>query len=72
MYPYIPNTPQDEQEMLQAIGLESVDQLFDDIPKDVHLTEPLNIPSSKSELEVTNYLKGLANKNCSVSELASF
>lgn len=72
MYPYIPNTPQDEQEMLKAIGLESVDQLFEDIPKDVHLTEPLNIPSSKSELEVTRYLKGLASKNCSVSELASF
>ncbi|TJX14065.1 aminomethyl-transferring glycine dehydrogenase subunit GcvPA [Tissierella creatinini] len=72
MYPYIPNTPQDEKEMLQAIGLDSVDQLFDDIPKDVHLTKPLNIPESKSELEVTNYLSSLANKNCSVSEMTNF
>ncbi len=72
MYPYIPNTPQDEKEMLQTIGLDSIDQLFDDIPKDVHLTEPLNIPESKSELEVTNYLSSLANKNCSVSEMTNF
>ena len=72
MYPYIPNTSADEQEMLKAIGLESVDQLFSDIPEDVHLKEALNIPSSKSELEVTTYLKSLAKKNCSTSELTSF
>ena len=37
MYPYIPHTPEDEQVMLQAIGLENTDQLFDDIPADVRL-----------------------------------
>lgn len=72
MYPYIPNTPQDEQEMLKAIGLDSMDQLFEDIPKEVRLTKPLNIPDSKSELEVSSYLKDLADKNCSVSELTCF
>jgi glycine dehydrogenase subunit 1 len=72
MYPYIPNTPQDEQEMLQAIGLDSMDLLFEDIPKDVRLTRPLNIPPSKSELEVSSYLKSLADKNCSVSRMACF
>lgn len=48
MYPYIPNTPQDEQEMLQAIGLDSMDLLFEDIPKDVRLTRPLNIPRQRA------------------------
>ena len=72
MYPYIPNTPQDEQEMLKAIGLDSMDQLFEDIPKEVRLTKPLNIPDSKSELEVSSYLKSLADKNCSTSELTCF
>jgi glycine dehydrogenase subunit 1 len=72
MYPYIPNTPQDEKEMLKIIGLESVDQLFDDIPSDIHLNRPLNIPASMSELEVTTYLKALADKNCSVNELTNF
>jgi glycine dehydrogenase subunit 1 len=72
MYPYIPNTPLDEQEMLKEIGLESIDQLFNDIPGDVLLKRELNIPESKSELEVTTYLKSLADKNCSLSELTSF
>jgi len=35
MYPYIPNTPQDEQEMLKTIGLDSINQLFGDIPEQV-------------------------------------
>src|SRR5690606_10351057 len=62
----------DEQEMLKEIGLESIDQLFNDIPGDVLLKRELNIPESKSELEVTTYLKSLADKNCSLSELTSF
>ena len=72
MYPYIPNTPLDEKEMLKTIGLEKIDQLFDDIPSDIHLNRPLNIPTSKSELEVESYLKALADKNCSVNELTNF
>ncbi|MCR3956925.1 MAG: aminomethyl-transferring glycine dehydrogenase subunit GcvPA [Gudongella sp.] len=72
MHPYIANTPEDIQDMLKAIGLESVDQLFDDIPKDIKLSRELDLPKSKSELEVSSYLKRLADKNCSMSELTSF
>lgn len=72
MHPYIANTPEDIQEMLKAIGLESMDQLFDDIPKDIKLSRELDLPKSKSELEVSSYLKKLADKNCSMSELTSF
>lgn len=72
MHPYIANTPEDIQEMLKAIGLESVDQLFEDIPKDIKLSRELDLPKSKSELEVGSYLKKLADKNCSMSELTSF
>ncbi|MGM0396281.1 MAG: aminomethyl-transferring glycine dehydrogenase subunit GcvPA [Bacillota bacterium] len=72
MHPYIANTPEDIQEMLKAIGLESVDQLFDDIPKHNKLGRALDLPKSKSELEVTTYLKELANKNCSMNELTNF
>ena len=72
MHPYIANTPEDIQEMLKAIGLESIDQLFDDIPKDIKLSRELDLPKSKSELEVSSYLKKLADKNCSMGELTSF
>lgn len=72
MYPYIPHTSEDEQEMLEAIGLSSADQLFDDIPKDVALKGELNLSTAMSELEVSSYLKSLAAKNCSTSDLTCF
>jgi len=72
MHPYLPATPDDIKEMLESIGLETVDQLFDDIPKDVYFSRELDMPKAKSELEVTTYLKELANKNCSLSEITSF
>ena len=72
MHPYLPATPEDIKEMLESIGLESLDQLFDAIPKDVYFGKELDMPKAKSELEVTTYLKGLADKNCSLSKLTSF
>lgn len=72
MHPYLPATPEDIKEMLDSIGLESLDQLFDAIPKDVQFGKELDMPKAKSELEVTRYLKELADKNCSLSKLTSF
>lgn len=71
-HPYIPNTPEIEKQMLEEIGYESIDDLFSDIPEEVRLDRELNLPKAKSELEVRNYLTGLAKKNCSLSELTNF
>ncbi|HPP32283.1 MAG TPA: glycine dehydrogenase, partial [Soehngenia sp.] len=72
MYPYIPHTDKDVEEMLKKLGLNDIEQLFDDIPKDVKLNRELDIPKAKSELEVRNRLIELANKNCSLSNVTSF
>ena len=72
MYPYIPTTHEDEQEMLKSIGLNSLDELFSDIPEEFRLKRDLDLPKSKSELEVRSYLTQLANKNCSTSEMPCF
>ncbi|MBU5438599.1 aminomethyl-transferring glycine dehydrogenase subunit GcvPA [Tissierella sp. MSJ-40] len=72
MFPYIPTTYEEEQEMLKSIGLNSADDLFNDIPKDIQLNRELNLPKAKSELEVKSYLTSLAKKNCSLSELTCF
>ncbi|OLS02105.1 aminomethyl-transferring glycine dehydrogenase subunit GcvPA [Tissierella creatinophila] len=72
MFPYIPHTPEDEKIMLDSIGVNSVDDLFADIPKDVAFNKELDLPLAKSELEVTNYLNKLANKNCSTTENVCF
>ena len=72
MFPYIPHTHEDEKEMLEVIGLDSLDELFSDIPKGLRLGRELDMPTAKSELEVTRYLTGLANKNSTTDELTCF
>lgn len=72
MYPYIPNTQDDEREMLQSMGLTSVDELFEDVPQDVKLNRKLNINPSMSELEVSNRIKSLSSKNLSIEDLTCF
>ena len=44
--PYVPNTDQDRRRMLDAIGVDSVDDLFRDVPQGF-LNYDLNIPSAK-------------------------
>ncbi|MDD5669022.1 MAG: aminomethyl-transferring glycine dehydrogenase subunit GcvPA [Candidatus Omnitrophica bacterium] len=55
-------TKQDIQEMLRAIGVSSVEELFNDIPQALR-PRSFNIPAGKSEFEITEYLKRLASKN---------
>ncbi|MBI4200941.1 MAG: aminomethyl-transferring glycine dehydrogenase subunit GcvPA [Chloroflexi bacterium] len=60
--PYSPNTPEDRKAMLQAIGVSSVDELFDDIPT-AFRNPPLSIPGPLSELELRQELEALAPEN---------
>lgn len=54
--------------MLAKIGVGSIDDLFADIPRDKRLKHPLDLPKSKSELEVTRILRGLSRKNHAASD----
>jgi len=65
--PYIPNTEEDQKEMLKEIGAESIEALFSTIPQNLRLKTDLNLPSSLSEMELVNELKGLCGKNAPVS-----
>jgi len=59
--PFIPHTPQQQQEMLETIGL-TMEDLFGDIP--VELMAPsFDLPDGLSEQEVRNRLADLAGKN---------
>ena len=60
---YIANTPDDVRVMLGAIGLDSLDQLFDMIPPEYRLRRPLAIPEALSELELTTHIGALAARN---------
>ncbi|MGI6206294.1 MAG: aminomethyl-transferring glycine dehydrogenase subunit GcvPA [Anaerovoracaceae bacterium] len=60
---YIPNTPEEQKEMLKDVGAESFDDLYADVPDDVMLADGLDLPDGKSELEVDREMKSLASKN---------
>ncbi len=60
---YIANTPDDVRVMLGAIGLDSLDQLFDMIPPEFRLGRPLAIPEALSELELTAQVGALLAEN---------
>src|SRR6187401_2087758 len=67
--PYGPHTADDRARMLGALGLTSVDQLFEDIPVELRAS-PLDLPEPEPELELSARLRGLAGRNR--TDLAAF
>ena len=60
---YIPNTKQQQKEMLTALGFSSTSELFRDIPESLRLTKELAIPKGQAELGVLRAFSDLAAKN---------
>jgi glycine dehydrogenase subunit 1 len=60
---YLPHTPSEIQSMLAAIGVPSIDTLFEVIPADVRLGRPLAIEPSLDEASLMDHLSALAEKN---------
>ena len=69
---YILNTPDDVRVMLGALGLDSLDDLFDMIPAEFRLGRPLDIPPALGELELTAHMVALASKNQGVDTKPCF
>lgn len=68
---YLPHTDAERQQMLEAIGVASMDELYRAIPPQLK-GRSLDIPEGRSELEVQAHLAELAAKNRSTSQFASF
>ena len=60
---YVPSTREERREMLRAIGLEDYRDLYKDVPQEMYLDRPLNLPEGMSELEVSRAMKEMAAKN---------
>ena len=60
---YIPNSPEERTEMLEAIGLKSAEQLFDSIPHELRLQRALNTPAALSEIELLDKFERLGQRN---------
>jgi len=61
--PYFLNNADDQKTMLEAIGVETIDDLFAMVPRELRLGRPLIVPPALGELELTSHLGELAAKN---------
>ncbi|TNF36477.1 MAG: aminomethyl-transferring glycine dehydrogenase subunit GcvPA [Deltaproteobacteria bacterium] len=69
---YIPHTEADRAFMLNAIGVESVDELFDSVPLDLQLRRALEIPEGLGEADLVDHMQQLADQNRVGTRIPSF
>ena len=60
---YIPSTREERLSMLESIGMHSFDELYTDIPEKLRFKDGLSLPSGLSELEVSQKMEEIAEKN---------
>jgi glycine cleavage system P protein (glycine dehydrogenase) subunit 1 len=68
---YLPLTGADRQQMLDKVGVASVDDLFRDVPEG-DLNPVIDLPRHKSEMEVERYLSRMASKNVAAGSVPFF
>jgi len=61
--PFVPHTAADVRRMLEAIGVDGLEALFDEIPQDIRLRRPLELPEALSEAEVTRLMMDRAERD---------
>lgn len=69
---YIPHTDEDRRAMLETIGVESIAELFTDLPEDLHLKQPLNLPKALDPHTILTTLREYSKRNRSLDEVVSF
>jgi glycine dehydrogenase subunit 1 len=70
--PYIPNTQDDQQAMLEAIGAASIDELFAMVPVELRLNRELCLLPALGELELTAHMVRLSGQNLSAACVPCF
>jgi glycine dehydrogenase subunit 1 len=69
---YLPLTDSNRADMLAAIGANSVDELFRDLPKSALASAQFDLPNTQSEMEVERALGVMAAKNLNCGQAPSF
>ena len=65
---YIPNSPEEREEMLASVGLATAKELFRSIPEDVQLNRALNVTDPLAESEVIAAMEAMAAKNTAATK----
>ena len=69
---YVPNTSEEQQEMLEHMGLSSLEDLLAVVPENVRLRRSLHLPAALSEPDLKRLLMGMAAKNKDLDTTISF
>ena len=69
---YLFSTSDEQQQMLQRIGVDSVETLLGQIPSELQLDRPLTMPPALTELELERHLRELASRNIGASSRVCF
>jgi glycine dehydrogenase subunit 1 len=69
---YLALTDADRESMLETIGVDSIEELFADLPAGIRLDRPLDLPPALTEQELTAYFEALAAQNDHSGAHASF
>jgi len=72
-HPYLPTGVETiEKDMMAAIGINSIEELFKDIPDSVRLNRKLKLPGMISEFEVREKIRRLLERNVSGQDMPIF
>lgn len=69
---YIPITELQQKEMLQELGMETIDELFCNIPKSVRLNRKLDLPQPMDEMQLLKHMRNLSIKNQNLNDYICF
>ena len=72
MFKYFPHTEEDLREMLDKVGLKSLDGLYDQIPEDIRFKGDYEIPLGTSEIEVRQLFEKLGSQNQQMTCFAGY
>ena len=61
--PFIPHTEDEVEAMLGTIGATSIDDLFDEIPRDLLIKDLDGVPDALSEMEISRLMRGRASED---------
>lgn len=71
-YRYLPMTDQDQQEMLDTIGISQLEDLFDDVSEEVKFSGSLEVEPELHETALIKEMQRLAGKNKNIKDYPSF
>jgi glycine dehydrogenase subunit 1 len=69
---YVPHTEDDIKLMLDFLGVSSIEELYSQIPKDLVLKKPLDIPAAVSEPELSVEMRNIASENLEIKPNRDF